>query len=196
MRRAMFLPPLPRYARRGGISPQSGRPVAATVPAVKPHRQPASPATRGRIPPLDHLTSGTALAGLSTLCPRRRSSTNRGAVGKGWTTPCRQRGQSALLCRGCPANDGPVLGNAPQCVARTRATTRVAPTGSVSYDEQCAGVLKRAAGCGVLRVCRRATTRVAPTARLRSLLRRLRRSRGLPVRCRRRGRRRPCGSRL
>ena len=31
--------------------------------------------------------NGTALTGLSTHCPRRRSSTNRVAVGKGWVTP-------------------------------------------------------------------------------------------------------------
>ena len=31
--------------------------------------------------------NGTALTGLSTLCPRRRSSSNQLAVVKGWTTP-------------------------------------------------------------------------------------------------------------
>jgi hypothetical protein len=33
------------------------------------------------------LINGTALTGLSTLCPRRRCSINQVAVVKGWVTP-------------------------------------------------------------------------------------------------------------
>ena len=39
--------------------------------------------------------NGTALTGLSTLCPRRRSPDNQVAVGKGWVTP------STTLADGC-----------------------------------------------------------------------------------------------
>ena len=63
--------------RRRGRSVENALPLSFWSGSV---RQP----TRNRPP---SLINGTALTGLSTLCPRRRSPVNQVAVVKGWITP-------------------------------------------------------------------------------------------------------------
>ena len=53
-------------------------------PRVDSHHQTTTPGDT-KVDPF--VINGTALTGLSTLCPRRRSSSNQVAVGKGWVTP-------------------------------------------------------------------------------------------------------------
>ena len=48
---------------------------------------------QGKREPTPLLINGSALAGLSTLCPRRRSPVNQVAVGKGWVTPSNDLGR-------------------------------------------------------------------------------------------------------
>ena len=77
--------------RRRGRSVENARPLSllagvgwATGPSVKRHYGKPTPGDM-KTDPLS--INGTALTGLSTLCPRRRSPVNQVAVVKGWITP-------------------------------------------------------------------------------------------------------------
>ena len=83
--------------------------------------------------------NGTALTGLSTLCPRRRSSSNQVAVGKGWVTPATALADDRLPPSRCRPRDGCRIGNiAPfEFWVDGRATTRRIPSSREHRPFQC-----------------------------------------------------------
>ena len=128
---------------RGGAgnAPDGQAPPAPSSCRVSPAT--AEPAAWMSPPPL---------AGLSTLCPRRRSSTNRGAVGKGWTTPddnvghwcppnCRILGDDERLAPLHMESAGPLPANG--------AGDDSGPSGQVSAYEERAPTWVAATGCFV-----------------------------------------------
>ena len=118
-------PPFGRYADagprlRGGPARNLAAVDGVAADRVDRSRGGAGNAPDGQAPPAPssrRVSSATAepasrmspppLTGLSTLCPRRRSSTNRGAVGKGWTTPLLAVWPVSIRRRGRRATSSP-----------------------------------------------------------------------------------------
>ena len=76
--------------RRRGRSVENARPLSldrGRFGSQTAWRAISSDNDPGDIGPTPLVINGTALTGLSTLCPRRRPSVNQVAVGKGWVTP-------------------------------------------------------------------------------------------------------------